>query len=361
VTDTKSAVYIKDSVSQSQRLRGPLSGQFKELPEKVRREHITDIKIGDYIAMAALVGTIGAFVIPLIQVPMLDYTVEGPFPPNRENTQQFVITISNVGVATAEQILVSLHSDNSKFLGFTSQPFLGGHVNDSLTDEVGKGLLDIDNLPSGSKTLITVTVSNPVSDEPEPELITYVRSGKVVASHQSYNMLVFYSILFAVYILFVVIFGTGAILPITAGNKRNYRRFAVVGIIISTGVIMGNMLLYLPYLSPDDLSYRINFYFGPVLVPVIILILCLIFAKLASEDDEKDAYWGSITYIIIAISLLSTITLYSYLPNIETNSIFHQLSYLGIAIGILGVILPIPGIFFVFWLKEKIQNSKTQS
>jgi hypothetical protein len=323
-------------------------GTLKKAAETVRKGHITDIKTGDVIAIVGLIATIVVpLLIPLVQAPIIDYVTKGPFNTNKDNIQRFEIVINNIGIA-ADHVIVSLTANNTTFLNFTSQPFLAKHVN-ATTNKVGSGLLDIDNLPAGSQIIITATVSSSANQKPQPELTTYVHSSKVVGYHQIYDMFIFYLALFVVYAILAVIFGSGLIPLTTKEIRRDYRKFAVCGVIISSGIVAGNMLLYLPYLHTTDILYLIYYFIGPLLIPVTILTLLEIFLIVKPSGWEFRRvsfsprwlvlrFYYQYTLTVLVILALFAATLYSYFP-----------TFWGV-IGVLGI-LTTQGVIGVYrWL-----------
>jgi hypothetical protein len=326
-----------------------------------KKIHITDLGAADVISLVGLIGTIvGALVVPFSQLPILDYTVTGPFPTTKKDTQKFEIAIHNSGTINAENVLVSLKADNTKFSEFSSQPFLANYFIDNASansGRTGEALIEIKDLPSRSHTIITAIATKVSDDKSEPELTTFVRSDKAVGYHQSFNVAIFYVLLSASYVFFTVMFSTGLINPLRPAKKIEYRStgtidpqkplerienrlFAIVGILISAGVIASNLLLYLPHLDVGSTLYVVYYYGGVLIVPVTILILAIIYYY------RRGYAWDYRLIAIIAgliVSGIAAASMLIYLPPVDPNNSFypfyHWLGVLVIPVMVLATML----------------------
>jgi hypothetical protein len=167
----------------------------------------------DTISLVSVIVTIVlALVGPFSQLPVLDYTVEGPFPTDSQGNEKFEISVHNYGSVTAENVILSFKADQGKFEGFSSLTYLAKRLVYNTTsqgDTLGKALVEIKELPPRSYTVISVTLS-PLSESTQrSELITYLRSSETVAYYQISKLMAFYGTLAFFYVFFGLGFATG--------------------------------------------------------------------------------------------------------------------------------------------------------
>ena len=324
---------------------------------------LSDFKAGEVIAIASLIATlVTTLVAPFGQLPVLDYTVNGLSSDGDE--QRFEVSLHNYGTVVAKNVIVSFHANGMKFEDFSSFPFLADqaiHNKTAHKDEEGKSLLEIKELPPRSHTVLYVTFSRVPNEESNEKLITHVRSDETTGYHQTSNLIIFYVILVAWYILFALLFSTGTIYPLheevewvsdkgavspdkpevkQITRKINHRRIIAVWILTASGITSANMLLYIPYIDTDDFLYQFYYLASPLPIPMTILVLALVFYFLTPKDNqiEKANYIFFSVLAALAVGGLLTLTLLLNLPETETNNIFYLLS-IWVAIVIVPLIL----------------------
>jgi hypothetical protein len=167
----------------------------------------TGIDFEDVISMGTLIVTlIVSGVYPFFINPMLDYMVN--YVGNEKpNILEYNIDITNWGLSAANNVILSMTSDNTKFYGFTSEPFLG-NLTRSNTSVQGNAMFSIPLLPPRSHTLINfkadITQGN--SDQ---RLIIFVRSDEKVGYHDVVYTIIFYlglgiiMVILFIYLVFV--------------------------------------------------------------------------------------------------------------------------------------------------------------
>jgi hypothetical protein len=148
----------------------------------------------DAIAVASLIATIVITgVLPLLLSPLLDYSIS-PL----ENGNKLTIDITNLGLATANNIISSVSAKNVNFSNFESEPFLANHfrANGSI---LGKGFFEISTMPPRSETIVNATLDTSKAGKNE-QLKVYLRSDERVGFHDTLITSIFYLGLGVIYV-----------------------------------------------------------------------------------------------------------------------------------------------------------------
>jgi hypothetical protein len=149
----------------------------------------------DAVAVASLIVTIVVTgVLPLLLSPLLDYSAS-----IQANGNKLTIDITNLGLATANNIISSVSAKNVTFSNFQSEPFLENHfrANGSM---LGKGFFEISTMPPRSETIVNATLDTSKAEKKE-QLKVYLRSDERVGFHDTVITSIFYLGLGATYVL----------------------------------------------------------------------------------------------------------------------------------------------------------------
>jgi hypothetical protein len=187
------------------------------------------IQNADIISLGALIVSIVVTgILPFIQSPLLDYTAS--IKPNNNDTASIKpnkivandtvsIKISNDGLVTAKDVIISIDADNPNlnWTPFKSKPFLASLNNDNYA----KGFAEIGNLPPRSETNLTTVSTTPLSNN--AAVHPYVRSDAWVGYHDTIPTAVFYSILGTSYVgLFIYMVFANQFMPIERPFWKEY-------------------------------------------------------------------------------------------------------------------------------------------
>ena len=289
-----------------------------------------DFKYTEIIALGGLIVTIvSALVAPFGQLPVLDYTVTGPFSTVNGTFMSFDVVIHNYGTIATKNVLISFSAEDITFIGFSSEPFLGDKVSfKESNSEKGKSLIEISQLPPRSQTIITMTFFDN-SSKLNQKLTTYLRSDDVTGYHQISNLITFYLALVGFYVLFALLISMGMIYPlkekVSEGRSEtvvtreiNIKPLVLISVLILSGIISANLLLYLSHLDEGSTWFMICYWVGILIIPVAILLL--------NRVNTPTEPYGESVYLGFCLSPVLVAGLLNYLPHVDSTSIFYSLS-----------------------------------
>jgi hypothetical protein len=217
------------------------------------RLDMTEVSPADMIALIGVLVTIAsALFIPFSQLPIIDYSVvANPSSTGQQGGSQTIeVTIHIYGIIAAKNVSISMSANNAEFRVPTSTPFLADHLTFD-GSQIGNALVGIDVLPAGSHTIIKIpVVSQSSGNQPEPELLTYVRTDTSVGYNQTTYLFIFYGILSLVYagltLALVKMKMSPLLEPKNGSEKIRLLPFVKIGVPISAGIVVANFIfLYL--------------------------------------------------------------------------------------------------------------------
>jgi hypothetical protein len=175
------------------------------------------IGLGDGIALLTLIlGIIGTGLFPTIQSPLLDYSADL----SSNNPTNLTIDIDNLGLASANNVIVSVIADNVNFSNSQSTPYLADHFK---VDESKNGtlFLEIDIIPPRSEVIIETQLDG-LNPDPKSgqDVIPYVRSDEKVGFYNTIITSVFYLLLGFTYIFVFIYLVYWNRLTVSIGWKR---------------------------------------------------------------------------------------------------------------------------------------------
>ena len=153
----------------------------------------TAVSLADSVALMTLIlGVIVTGLLPVIQSPLIDYSAD-----LSSNNTALEIDVSNLGLAAANHVIVSVVADNVDFYESREEPFLANHfkVNNSTSGNI---FFEIDVMPPRSGISITTDLSG--ANTGKGEVIPYVRSDERVGFHLTLITSVFYFLLGSAYV-----------------------------------------------------------------------------------------------------------------------------------------------------------------
>ena len=132
-------------------------------------------------------GIILAFVpaiVPVVLAPILDYSVSKPSAIENSPIYTSDITITNVGIFSANNVTVSIIADGLSISDIYSEPYLPNDTksyNSESLDQNGRAIFTIDKLLPHSSWKLHVTMNNTGLEM--AKLITYVQSEESIGYH----------------------------------------------------------------------------------------------------------------------------------------------------------------------------------
>jgi hypothetical protein len=183
-------------------------GTHKKAAEKTWGFFSTDqtklgIGIDDAISMASLIiALVASGLYPFLINPMMDYTVNyvGDVKPN---IQEYRIDITNWGLSPANNVILSMTSDNTNFFNFTIQPFLGNLTRSNISVQ-GNAMFWLPVLPPRSHSLIEFKADVTHANSAQ-QLTMFARSDERVGYHDVVWTIIFYLILGIIMVLLFII------------------------------------------------------------------------------------------------------------------------------------------------------------
>jgi hypothetical protein len=286
-------------------------------------------KASESISLVTLIATIVlALVGPFGQLPILDYSVSGPFSSEGQGENKtYDIRVQNYGTVTAKNIIISLEAKDVKFEDFSSTPYLANQLifNKSIQGSLeDKAIVEVKQVPAHSSTVIHA-MTKPLNNDSDTKLTTYLRSEQVAGYHNIGKLIAFYAILAAFYIIFALSFSTKKINPLYKKNedgktvwKINYSPIAIIAISIASAIISANLLFLLSHLDPNNFDYLVSYWLGLFIIPITILVITLYY-YFASNTEDKPVYLGCAIITGVIISIIFAAGLVTYMPHIETD------------------------------------------
>jgi len=142
--------------------------------------------------------------IPLIFVPVLDYSFYETSVNSTEFTSTYDVKINNYGIVPAKNVTVSIIAGNASIVFLSSDPFLPNQTRSFTSDVLsnpGKGIFEFDKLLPRSQSIVHVKIDN-ISNQ---NIIPYVQSDEVVGYHGVYFVMLAYVVLTAALLIGPVI------------------------------------------------------------------------------------------------------------------------------------------------------------
>jgi hypothetical protein len=122
--------------------------------------------------------------IPVITAPLMDYSVTSPLKVGSTSIFTSDITITNVGILPANNVIISVIVDKVSVISIDSEPYLPNNTKSFTSDvlnQPGRGIFRIDKLlPQESMTLHMNMDSHGFENA---KLIVYVQSDETVGYH----------------------------------------------------------------------------------------------------------------------------------------------------------------------------------
>jgi hypothetical protein len=190
---------IEKTIETTQEMTGRITK--KTIEKTIEKPQTTSQKLmgqADTIALGSLILSIVVTgILPFLLSPLLDYSASP-----QENGTKLTITMTNLGLASANNIMGSVSAKNVTFSNFESQPFLANHfrANSSI---LGKGFFEITTMPPRSETNVTATLNASTADKNEPILV-YVRSDERTGFHDTLITSLFYLGLGITYVMLFI-------------------------------------------------------------------------------------------------------------------------------------------------------------
>jgi hypothetical protein len=138
-------------------------------------------KMSDTISAFGVIVALLIFVLPYIALtPLLDYDIK--LMNTAGNLTQLNIIITNQGLVTAKNLIVSIEVDkNIKFLQVSSEPIQGPIQVFNKNNETKSTYFGIETLPPRATTIVKADLS--VIDKNIPTVVTYLRSSETTGFH----------------------------------------------------------------------------------------------------------------------------------------------------------------------------------
>ena len=119
-----------------------------------------------------------------ITTPLLDYSVTKPLQINATSTFVSDITVTNIGLLPASNVLISVSVDDVSITNMDSEPYLPNSTESFTSDtlnQTGRGIFRIDKLLQ--QAVVTVHMQMDSHGFNNAKLIVYVQSDEAVGNH----------------------------------------------------------------------------------------------------------------------------------------------------------------------------------
>jgi uncharacterized repeat protein (TIGR01451 family) len=141
-----------------------------------------------------IVTLITTMLFPFFQFPLLDYTMNQVM---NGGYVTFTIDITNRGLASANNVIISMKSEGMTFSNITSEPFI---PNSNITsNKPGHAVVEIEVIPAAASNRITGVLNS--TENNNQALTIYVRSDERVGYNNAFLIIIFYFTLLISYVL----------------------------------------------------------------------------------------------------------------------------------------------------------------
>lgn len=137
------------------------------------------------IPISAIISAIVLPIVPLIFVPVLDYSVTQPHQVGQSRNFKSDIIITNIGIFTANNVSVSISANNISIINISTEPYLPNKTHSFTSEQLnypGRGFFLAERLLSHATMVLHITMHVPPELQNE-KLIVYVQSEESIGFH----------------------------------------------------------------------------------------------------------------------------------------------------------------------------------
>ena len=137
------------------------------------------------IPISAIISAIVLPVVPLILVPVLDYSVTQPQQVGNSTTFKFDVNVTNIGIFAANNVSVSIITNNISIVDISTEPFLPNKTVSFTSEQLnymGRGYFLAYKLLPHATMILHITVDVP-SESQKEKIVVYVQSEESIGFH----------------------------------------------------------------------------------------------------------------------------------------------------------------------------------